>query len=131
MAATPTRFAQTLSRLWTGRLAPYRRHQNNEHREALLDETTRFVGVHLENRLSLSSYWSQAPLVRRVAVLLYLVDRGVVIRSRQKGRACFEAIADAETWAASQPSLAPYLVPTLEMLAALRDNQARRILSTD
>jgi hypothetical protein len=131
MAATPARSAQSLSRLWTGRLAPYRLHQNNEHREALIDDGARFSGTHLEDRLSLSSYWSEAPLIRRVAVLLYLVDRGVVVRSRQKGRACFEAVPDAESWVAAQPSLAPYLVPTLELLAALRDNQARRILSAE
>ena len=131
MAATPARTAQSLARLWTGRLAPYRLHQNDEHREALLDDAARFAGLHLEDRLSLSSYWSEAPLVRRVAVLLYLVDRDVVVRSRHKGRMIFEATPDAETWVAAQPSLAPYLAPTLELLAALRDNQARRALAAE
>lgn len=131
MAASPTRTAQTLARLWTGRLAPYRLHQNDEHREALLDEAARFAGMHLEDRLSLSSYWSEAPLIRRVAVLLYLVDRGVVVRTRPLGRVGFEALPDAETWVAAQPSLAPYLAPTLELLAALRDHQARRALSAE
>lgn len=131
MAATPTRTAQSLSRLWTGRLASYRLHRNDEHREALLDDAARFVGVHLEDRLSLSSYWAEAPLIRRIAVLLYLVDRGVVVRSRHKGRLNFEPVNDAETWVVAQPSLTPYLAPSLELLAALRDNQARRALAAE
>ncbi|MBX6311331.1 MAG: hypothetical protein IRY99_00175 [Isosphaeraceae bacterium] len=86
----------------------------------------RFVGLNLEDALSASSYWSQAPLARRVAVLLYLVDRGAVVRVAHKGRIVFEATPEAETWASSQPALAPYLTPTLEMLAALRQEQAGR-----
>jgi hypothetical protein len=120
-----------LARLWTGRLAPYRLHHHDEHREALLAEAARFVGLHLEHALGRSEFWSRAPLRRRVAVLLYLVDRGAVDRTLHQGRHVYEPTPGAETWAAAQPSLAPYLLPTLELLAALRDHQARRFLAAE
>jgi hypothetical protein len=116
----------TLSRLWTGSLAHFRAHKNNEHREALISETLRYTGLHLENDLIASPYWSKAPLARRVALLLYLVDRGVVSRSIHQGRRTYEVTIDASAWAVSQPSLASYLVPTLEFLAALQADQIRR-----
>ncbi len=68
-----------------------------------------------------------ASLSRRVAVLLFLTDRGAVLRKNWRGRMVYEATPDAETWAAGQPSLAPYMTPTLELLAALRHAQARRL----
>jgi hypothetical protein len=120
-----------VSRHWIGRLAPYRLHQNDEHREALVDEASRFVGFHLETDLAGSSYWSTAPLSRRISVLLYLVDRGVVVRVPHEGRVTYEPSPEAETWACAQPSLAPYLKPTLELLAALRRAQARRLATPD
>ncbi len=122
----PVTSVRDLSRQWVDRLAPYRRHRNDEHLEALVDETARFAGFHLENDLSGSEYWSKAPLARRVAVLLFLVDRGVVVRSAFEGRRVFEPIDDAETWVSSQPSLLPYLAPTLELIAALRRERSRR-----
>jgi hypothetical protein len=109
-----------------GRLAHYRRHRNDEHREALVEEAIRFTGFHLESDLSDCPYWSDAPLARRVAVLLFLVDRGVVTRSRRDGRIVFEVDEEAENWAVSQPALTPYLDPTLELIGALRRVQARR-----
>src|SRR5262245_25447351 len=74
------------SRQWVGRLAPYRHHRNDEHREALVEEALRYAGFHLEHELSNSSYWASAPLARRVAVLLFLVDRGAVDRVVRDGR---------------------------------------------
>jgi hypothetical protein len=115
-----------LSRLWTGSLAHFRAHKNNEHREALIAEALRYSGLHLENELIASPYWSKAPLARRVALLLYLVDRGVVSRVVRQGRRTYEVSSDASAWAVSQPSLASYLVPTLEFLAALQAEQIRR-----
>jgi hypothetical protein len=126
MFALPARSVRALSRLWVGRLSAYRNHQNDEHREALIVEALRIAGLVLENELSGSRYWSEAPLARRVAVLLYLVDRGAVIRTTRDGRIVYEVSPDAEAWVASQTALAPYLTPTLEMLAALRNVQARR-----
>jgi hypothetical protein len=123
VSPSPTR---ELSRLWTGRLAHYRRHRNDEHLEALTAEALRYTGMHLENDLSASPYWSKAPLARRVALLLYLVDRGIVHRLGVSGRVTYRAIPDAATWAASQPSMTSYLVPTLEFLAALPSNPSRR-----
>jgi hypothetical protein len=62
-----------------------------------------------------------------VALLLYLVDRGVVSRvAKPQGRAVYEARNDASAWAVGQPSMASYLVPTLEFIAALQSDQDRR-----
>ena len=115
-----------LSRLWTGSLSHYRRHRNDEHLEALIADALRFTGLHLENDLSTSPYWSKAPLARRVALLLYLVDRGVVSRVSKQGRTVYIAREDASAWAVSQPSMASYLVPTLEFVAALQSDGDRR-----
>lgn len=114
-----------LSRLWTGHLAHFRQHRNDEHLEALIAETLRYTGLHLENDLSASPYWSQAPLARRVSLLLYLVDRGVVARAVKGGRVVFEATEDAAAWAVGQPSMAASLVPTLEFLAALPTGRSK------
>ena len=115
-----------LPRLWTGRLSHFRRHRNDEHLEALIAEALRYSGLHLENDLAASPYWSKAPLARRVALLLYLVDRGVVSRVTKQGRPVYEAGEDASAWAVAQPSMASYLVPTLEFIAALQSDQDRR-----
>jgi hypothetical protein len=82
--------------------------------------------LHLENDLSRSDYWSKAPLARRIAVLLFLVDRGVVERESRQGRRVFEPTPDAESWVADQPELVPYLNPTLELIAAMRRELTRR-----
>jgi hypothetical protein len=126
MFALPRSSIRTLCRHWVNRLAHYRHHRNDEHREALIVEALRFAGLTLENELIRSPYWSDAPLARRVALLLYLVDRGAVERVVRPDRVVFEATDDAETWVSSQPSLAPYLPPTLELIAALRAVKAHR-----
>ena len=118
--------ARVHSRQWTGRLAHYRGHGNAEHLEALLAEATRYAGIHLENDLAHSSYWADAPLSRRATLLLFLVDRGVVQRTSRAGRAAFEAQPDAVHWVLAQPSLIPYLIPTLELLSAIQADQSRR-----
>jgi hypothetical protein len=115
-----------ISRLWNGRLAHYRRHRNEEHLEALTAEALRFTGLHLENDLSASPYWSKAPLARRVALLLFLVDRGVVDRVIRQGRVAYQARPDASVWAASQPAMTAYLPQTLEFIAALQADPACR-----
>ena len=124
--SVPASSVRDLSRQWVELLAHYRHHRNDEHLEALVEEALRYTGLHLENDLSGSTYWSKAPLARRVAVLLFLVDRGVVRRTSSQGRFVYESIDDAEEWVSSQPSLVPYLTPTLELIAALRHEQARR-----
>ena len=131
MSAHFARSPRALSKQWVGRLASYRLHRNDEHREALIEEAHRFAGFHLESDLSESAYWSQAPLARRVAVLLFLLDRGAVTRASWRGRIVYEALPHAETWAGSQPALAPYLTPTLEMIAALHHARALRVASAD
>ncbi len=125
MFALPSEAVRALSRHWNGHLAHFRNHRNDEHREALIAEAVRFAGFRLEQELSESSYWSEAPLARRVAVLLYLVDRGIVLRLFRGGRLTFEAVDGAEDWVRQQPSLAPYLEPTLLLIAALRRIQVR------
>jgi hypothetical protein len=124
--SVPASSVRDLSRQWVDLLAHYRRHRNSEHIDALVEEALRYTGLHLENELSESPYWSRAPLARRVAVLLFLVDRGVVRRVMSQGRRVYEPLEHAEEWVASQPSLIPYLTPTLELLAALRHEQTRR-----
>lgn len=122
----PASTVRHLARQWKGRLAHFRRHKNEEHLDALVDEAMRYCGLHLENDLSASDYWSRAPLARRVAVLLYLVDRGVVARGVRQGRVAYLPTDEAEGWASSQSSLASYLAPTLELLSALRSELLRR-----
>ncbi len=122
----PASSVRDLSRQWVDLLAPYRRHRNDEHLEALVEEALRYTGFHLEHDLSRSEYWSKAPLGRRVAVLLFLVDRGVVQRTIAQGRRLYEPVESAEQWVAAQETLAPYRTPTLELLAALRREQNRR-----
>ena len=123
MSAT---FVKQLSRDWTGRLSHYAAHRNDEHRLALLDEAVRYAGLHLENDLSRSEFWSRAPLHQRAAVLLFLVDRGVVERAVRRGRRVYEPLAHAESWCEKQPSLRPYRGPMRELLDALRLELQRR-----
>jgi hypothetical protein len=115
-----------LAHRWEGRLAHYGSHQNDEHRIALFDEAVRYTGLHLENDLARSEYWSAMPLHQRAIVLLFLVDRGVVERTIRRSRRVYEPLAHAESWVESQPSLRPYLKQTLELLAALRHELLRR-----
>lgn len=122
----PASSVRDLSRQWIDLLAPYRRHRNDEHLEALVEEALRYTGFHLEHDLARSEYWSKAPLGRRVAVLLFLVDRRVVQRATAQGRRLYEPIESAELWVSEQDSLAPYRTPTLELIAALRREQNRR-----
>jgi hypothetical protein len=124
-SSVPASSARELSRPWSDRLAAYRNHRNDEHLEALVDEAARYAGLHLENDLSRSPYWSKASLGHRVAVLLYLVDRGVVERHALKSRRTYQPRDDAEVWVLAQPSLTPYATPTLELLAALRNAMSR------
>ncbi len=119
---------RTVARAWKGHLAHFRAHRNSEHLEALLNEAARFTGLQLEIDLEMSAYWSAQPLLRRALVLLYLVDRGVVERRMVDGRACYEPTLVAESWISRQHALIPYLMPTLELVAALRKHQVRREL---
>lgn len=116
---------RNLSRQWTDRLSSYRRHRNDEHIQALVEEAARYAGIRLENELSQSTYWNRASLARRVAVLLFLVDRGVVERCSLRGTRLYKPREDAESWVAAQSSLAPYSGPTLELIAALRKESSR------
>ena len=118
-----------LSRNWIGRIAHYGLHRNDEHRLALFEEAIRYTGLHLENDLTDSEFWSVTPLSQRAGLLLFLVDRGVVERTVRRGRRVFEPIPDADSWVASQPSFRPYLKPMLELLAALRHDLKRRARS--
>jgi hypothetical protein len=131
MSGLPSETIDTLARHWTGRLATYRLHRNDEHREALISEALRFAGIRLEADLSESPYWASAPLARRVAVLLYLLDRGAIVRSVRNGRATYQVAQEAEKWARTQAPLAPYLNATLELLAAVRRDEDRRSASVE
>lgn len=119
-------FVNQLARDWTGRLAHYALHRNDEHRLALFGEAVRYAGLHLENDLARSGFWSELPLSERAAVLLFLVDRGVIERTTRRGRRIFEPLAHAETWVENQRSLQPYVKPILELLSAVRLELLRR-----
>jgi hypothetical protein len=114
---------------WTGRLAHFRAHRNDEHLRALFEEAARYCGLRLENDLCRSEFWSRVPLPRKAAILLFLVDKGVVLRSVRHGRRVFEPLAHAESWAANQPPLRPHLSQVIELFAALRHDLARRVHS--
>jgi hypothetical protein len=115
-----------LPRFWVGTLAHYGLHRNDEHCVALFEEAIRYTGLHLENDLADSTYWSTMPLHQRAIVLLFLVDRGLVSRTVRRGRRVFEPLPHAESWVQNQASLHPYLKPTLELLASLRHELLRR-----
>jgi hypothetical protein len=118
--------AHKLSTTWTGRLAHYRLHRNDEHVCALLEEAIRYAGLHLELDLCRSPFWREVPLWRTASVLLFLVDRGVVERSSRHGRRTYEPLPDAESWVAAQGPLRPYVKPMLELIASLRHELGRR-----
>jgi hypothetical protein len=118
--------SRDLTEAWTGRLGYYRLHRNDEHIRALFDEVILYVGLHLENDLCRSAYWSGVPLGRKAAILLFLVDKGVVERTVRRGRRVFEPLPHAESWALSQARLRPHLKPILELLSALRHELSRR-----
>src|SRR5262245_24187472 len=123
MSALPSEAVKALSRHWNGRLAHFRQHQNDEHREALIAEALKYVGIRLESELSGSPHWRDRPLSRRAAVLLYLVDRGAVVRRVDAGRVDFEVAEGAEDWVRAQPMLDPYHDATLALLRALRQER--------
>jgi hypothetical protein len=122
--------SRLLVRGWTGRLAHYRRHRNDEHVAALVHEAIRYIGFHLEDDLRRSAYWAEIPLWQSAAVLLFLVDRGVVVRSARNGRRVFEPLADAESWVDGQPPLRHFRTAFVELLSALRHELGRRAGST-
>jgi hypothetical protein len=115
-----------MSRHWSGRIAHYDLHQNDEHREALFEEAVRYSGLFLENDLSGSEFWSATPLAQRAGLLLLLVDRGIVERTTRRGRRVYEPVPHAESWVESEPSLRSYQKPTLELIFALRHELLRR-----
>lgn len=123
-------FVRNLARTWNGKLSFYRKHRNDEHLLAVVEEAARYVGLHLENDLAASDYWADLPLVRRAGVLLFLADQGVVDRSFRNGRRIFEPLPHAESWVQSQKALRAYTKPILEMIAALRHELHRRTHSS-
>ena len=65
-------------------------------------------------------------LIRKAAILLFLVDKGIVERTVRRGRRVYEALPHAESWVSTQVPLRPYLKPIVELLSALRDELSRR-----
>jgi hypothetical protein len=126
MFALPARTVHNLTRHWTRHLASYRRHGHDEHREALIDEALRFASFRLEDALRRTTTWADAPLARRVAVLLLLVDLGLIVRRPRDGRYEYEAVADAEARIGLIPTLAPYLGPVLDLIAAVRGHRTAK-----
>jgi len=115
-----------LRETWSGRLAHYRTHRNDEHLAALVEETARYVGLHLENDLCRSDHWSGVTLRHAAAILLFLVDKGVVTRTTRHGRRIFEPLPHAESWISDQAPLRSYMEPLVELVSALRHDLSRR-----
>ncbi len=114
---------------WNGRLAHYRKHHNDEHLAALFEETTRYVGLYLENDLCRSMQWSGVTLRHAAAILLFLVDKGIVNRTTRYGRRIFEPLPHAESWLSDQTQLRHYVEPLIELISALRHDLSRRAYS--
>ncbi len=114
---------------WNDRLAHYRNHRNDEHLSALFEEATRYVGLNLENDLCQSSHWSGVSLRHAAAILLFLVDKGIVARSTRYGRRIFEPLPHAESWLSGQTPLRRYMEPLVELISALRHDLNRRAYS--
>ena len=93
---------------------------------ALVEEAVRYVGLHLENDLCRSNYWTRVHLSRKAAILLFLVDKGIVERTVRRGRRVFEPLPHAESWISTQVPLRPYVKPIVELISALRDELSRR-----
>lgn len=125
-AAVTKSLARKIRRSWTGRLAYYRLHRNDEHLSALIEETARYIGLHLDNDLSRSQYWADVRLGHTAAVLLFLVDKGVVERTVRSGQRIFEPLPHAESWICSQAPLRPFRKAMVELLSALRHDLGRR-----
>ncbi|HKI20749.1 MAG TPA: hypothetical protein VKA15_22855 [Isosphaeraceae bacterium] len=121
-----TSHVNQLASKWIGRLAHYRLHSNDEHRLALYDEALRYAGLHLENDLATSPYWSAMSLHHRARVVLFLVDRGVLARNFRNGRRVYEPLPHAESWVQSQSALKPYHRVILDLLSAFRHELFRR-----
>ena len=118
-----------LARHWVGKLGHYGSHQNDEHCVRPFEEAIRYTGLHLENDLVNSKYWSAMPLHQRALVLLFLVDRGVVERAIRRGRRVFRAAASCRVLG-REPAIAASLPErTLELIAALRHELVRRVHS--
>ncbi|MGC8643026.1 MAG: hypothetical protein ACP5XB_24470 [Isosphaeraceae bacterium] len=115
-----------LRKSWNGRLAHYQLHRNDEHLSALVEETSHYVGLHLDNDLSRSAYWADVRLGHTAAVLLFLVDKGVVERTVRRGRRVLEPLPHAESWVRGQAPLRPYRAAILELISALRHDLGRR-----
>ena len=101
-------------------------HRNDEHLSALVEETARYIGIHLDNDLSRSPYWAEVRLSHTAAVLLFLVDRGVVERTVRRGHRVFEPLPHAESWICGQMPLRPFRKAILELVSALRHDLNRR-----
>lgn len=108
-----------MTQRWTCRLAHFHTHQNAEHVEALLDEAVRYCG-RLESYLTNSEYWAQASLMNRAELLLFLVDRDLIERRLAPRGYQYHAISEAEERLVQQAAMQPYLLLTLELLAAVR-----------
>ncbi|WP_165219031.1 hypothetical protein [Aquisphaera insulae] len=120
------KLARKFRESWTGRLSHYRQHRNDEHLAALFEETVLYVGLHLEGDLCKSDLWGEVRLDHTAAILLFLVDKGVVERSIRHGRRVFEALPHAESWISQQPALRRFQKELLELVSAVRHELTRR-----
>ena len=118
-------FDAILNQTWIGDLEGYLHHQNDEHLEALILEVQRFFERRLISYFTPKSIWHVSSCSRRVAAILFLVDRGIVNRILQPDSSTvYRPVTSSEHWILSQTDLLPVTDPLLELLSALRKDVA-------
>ncbi len=118
-------FDALLNQTWNGHLEGYLHHKNDEHVEALILEVQRFFERRLVVHLAPNSIWHISLCSRRVAAILFLVDRGIVQRIlHSQPSVLYRPATSAEHWLLSQQELLPITDPVLELLSALRRDVA-------
>lgn len=118
-------FDAILNQTWIGNLEGYLHHKNDEHLEALILEVQRFFERRLITYFSTKSIWHLSNCNRRVAAVLYLVDRGILDRILQSDASIiYRPVITAENWILSQTDLLPVTAPLLELISAFRRDVA-------
>lgn len=121
-------FDAILNQTWLGQLEGYLHHKNDEHLEALILEVQRFFERRLIGYFSPKSIWHVSHCSRRVAAVLFLVDRGIVNRILQTDPTIlYSPVSSAEDWVLSQTELLPVNAPLLELISAFRRDVALSI----
>ena len=118
-------FDAILNQTWIGNLDGYLHHKNDEHLEALILEVQRFFERRLITYFPPKSIWHASNCSRRVAAVLFLVDRGILDRILQSDSSIiYRPVTSSESWILSQTDLLPVAAPLLELISAFRRDVA-------